>query len=94
VELLPSVVWKSQSTPAQRMFVHFATLSPCAKIRNVTLTGFLVVQIVTIGEQKITTKSDFLKKFLPTPTTLGQSPSDSDYPGLVVAAVLVQNMLE
>jgi len=33
----------------------------------------------------------FLKEFLPTPTTLDQAPSD--YPGLVVIAVLVQNML-
>jgi len=34
----------------------------------------------------------FLKEFLPTPTTLDQIPSE--YPDLVVAAVLVQNMLE
>ena len=34
----------------------------------------------------------FLKGFLPTPTTPHQTPSD--YPGLVVVVVLVQNMLE
>jgi len=34
----------------------------------------------------------FLKEFLPTPTTLDQTPSD--YPDLVVVAVLVQNMLK
>ena len=34
----------------------------------------------------------FFKEFLPTFTTLEQTPSD--YPGLEVVAVLVQNMLE
>jgi len=34
----------------------------------------------------------YLKKILPTPTTVDQTPSE--YPGLVVVAVLVQNMLE
>ena len=34
----------------------------------------------------------FLKEFLSTPTTLDQTPSD--YPSLVVVAILVQNMLE
>ena len=38
VELLPSVVWTSQSTLAQRMFAYFARLSPCAKMQSVTLT--------------------------------------------------------
>jgi len=31
VELLLSVVWTSQSTPAERIFAYFARLSPCAK---------------------------------------------------------------
>ena len=35
---------------------------------------------------------NFFKEFLPTPTSLDQTPSD--YTGLVVVAVLVQNMLE
>jgi len=71
-------------------------LSPCAKTQSVTLTDFFVAQTFTIGEQKISPKSvifkRILKEFLPTPTTLDQTPSD--YPGLVVVAVLVQNMLE
>ena len=69
----------------QRMFVHFARLSPCAKMRSVTLTYFFVAQTVTIGKQRIIPESDFLKEFLPTPTNLDQTPSD--YPGLVVVVV-------
>ena len=34
----------------------------------------------------------FFKEFLPTPTTLDHTPSE--YTGLVVVAVLIQNMLE
>ena len=63
MELLPSVVRTSQSTPAQRMFAHFARLSPGAKTQSVTLTHFLVAQIVTIGKQRISPKSD-LKKII------------------------------
>jgi len=53
---------------------------------------FFVAQTVTIGKQKISPKSYFLKEFLPPPTTLDQTPSD--YTDLVVVAVLVQNMLK
>jgi len=52
--------------------------------------GFLhtrVETLVTIGEQKISSESDFLKEFLPIPTTQNQTPSDFDYAGLVVVAV-------
>jgi len=87
VELLPSVVWTSQSTPAQRIFVHFATLCPCAKTQSVTLTHLFVAQTVTTGEQKISPESDLFKEFLPTPTTPGRTPSGSNYVGLVVVAV-------
>ena len=59
--LLPSVVCTSQSTPAQRMFVHFARLSPCAKTQSVMLTHFFVAQTVTIGKQRISQKSDLKK---------------------------------
>ena len=61
VEILPSVVWASQSTPAQRIFAHFVRLSTGAKTQSVTLTDFFVAQTVTIGEQKISPKSDFFK---------------------------------
>ena len=40
---------------------------------------------LTIGKQRISPKSDLKKIFLPTPTTLDQTPSD--YAGLVVVAV-------
>jgi len=43
------------------MFAHFVRLSPCAKTQNVTLTHFFVAQTVTIGEQKISPKSDIFK---------------------------------
>jgi len=46
-----------------------------------------VATLVTVGEQKISPKSDFLKRFLPTSTTQDQTPSDFDYAGLVVVAV-------
>jgi len=46
-----------------------------------------VATLITIGEQKISPKSDFLKEFLPTPITQDQNPSDFDYAGLVVVAV-------
>jgi len=46
-----------------------------------------VATLVTIGEQKISPKSAFLKRFLPTPATQDQTPSDFDYAGLVVVAV-------
>ena len=52
--------------------------------------GFLhnrVATLVTIGEQKISPTSDFLKEYLPTPITQGQTPSDFGYAGLVVVAV-------
>jgi len=52
--------------------------------------GFLhnrVTTLVTIGEQKISSKSDFLKEFLPTPATQDQTPSNFDYAGLAVVAV-------
>jgi len=52
--------------------------------------GFLhnrVATLVTIGEQKISPKSDFLKEFLPTPITQDQTPSDFDYADLIVVAV-------
>jgi len=62
LELLLSMVWTSQSTAAQRIFVHFVRLPPCATTQSVTLTDFFVAQTVTIGEQKISPKSDFLKK--------------------------------
>jgi len=48
--------------------------------------GFLhnrVAILVTIREQ-VSPKSDFLKRFLLTPTTQDQTPSDSDYAGLAV----------
>ena len=44
MELLPSVVWTSQSTPAQCMLAHFTRLGPCAKTQSVTLTHFFVAQ--------------------------------------------------
>ena len=56
MELLPSVVWPSQSTPAQCMFAHFARLSPCAKTQSVTLTHFFVAQTVT---SSVATAGDF-----------------------------------
>ena len=61
VELLTSVVWTSQSTPAQRMFAHFVRLSPGAKLQSVTLTDFLEAQTVTVGKQRISPNSDFFK---------------------------------
>jgi len=56
VELLPSVVWPSQSTPAQCMFAHFVRPSPCAKTQSVTLTHFFVPQAVAIS---VATAGDF-----------------------------------
>jgi len=56
VELLPSVMWPSQSTPAHCMFAHFARPSPCAKTQSVTLTHFFMVQTVTIS---VSTAGDF-----------------------------------
>jgi len=61
VELLPIVVWTSQLTPVQRMFAHFARLSP-TKTQSVMLTHFFVAQTVTIGEQMIIPETDFLKR--------------------------------
>jgi len=49
VELLPSVVWTSLSTPEQRVFAHVARRSPCTKTQSVALTNFFVAQTVTIG---------------------------------------------
>jgi len=46
-----------------------------------------VAQTVTTGEQKISPQSDLFKEFLPTPTTPGETLSDSNYAGLVVVAV-------
>jgi len=46
-----------------------------------------VATLATIGEQKISPESDFLKVFVSTPTTPDQTPSDFDYAGLVVVAV-------
>ena len=83
--LLPSVVWTSQSTPARRMIAHFARLSPCAKTQSVTLTRFFVEQTVTNRRAEDQNGVGLLKEFLPTPTTLDQTPSD--YSGLVVVAV-------
>jgi len=40
LELLPSVVWTSQSTRAQRMFAHFVGRNPSAKTQSVTLIHF------------------------------------------------------
>jgi len=65
VELLPSVVWTSQSPPAQRMFTHFARLSPCAKRQSVTLTHFFVAQTVTIGKQGISPRPIKKNNFYP-----------------------------
>jgi len=51
--------------------------------------GFLynrVATLVTIGEQ-VSPKSDFWKRFLLTPTTQDQTPSDFDYARLAVVAV-------
>jgi len=45
------------------------------KHKSVTLTDFVVSQTVTIGERKISPKSDIKKKVLPTPTTPNQIPS-------------------
>ena len=53
------------------------------------LWGFLhnrAATLVTIGEQA-SPKSDFIKRFLLTPTTQDQTPSDFDYARLVVVAV-------
>jgi len=51
LELLPGVVWTSQSTPAQCMFVHSARLSPCAKTQSVTFTHFFVtISVATAGD--------------------------------------------
>jgi len=52
-----SVMWASQSTPAQCMFAQFARLSPCAKTEGVTVIHFLVVQTATIS---VATAGDFL----------------------------------
>jgi len=62
VEILPSVVWTSQSKPPQGIFTHFVRLNPCAKTQSVTLADFFVAQTVTIGEQKISPKSDIFKR--------------------------------
>jgi len=73
--------------------VPFVRLNPCAKTQSATLTDFFVAQTITLGEQKISPKSDLKKKeFLPTPTIRDQTPSD--YLDLVVVTVLVQNILE
>jgi len=56
---------------------------------QVKFWGFLynrAATLVTIGEQMISSESDFLKRILPTPTTQDQTPSDFDYAGLVVVA--------
>jgi len=45
-----------------------------------------VATLVTVGEQ-VSPKSDFLKRFLLTPTTQDQTPSDFDYAGLAVLPV-------
>jgi len=53
--------------------------------------GFLhnrVATLVKIGKQKFSSESDFLKDILPTPATQDQTPSDFDYAGLVVVAVI------
>jgi len=51
-----------------------------------------VTQTFTIGEQKISPKSVIFKRIFTDSYYSGQTPYD--YPGLVVVAVLVQNMLE
>jgi len=86
------IVWTSQSIPPQRIFAHFVGLGPCAKTQSVTLTDFFVAQTFTIGEQKISPKSVIFKRIFTDYYYSGQTPYD--YPGLVVVAVLVQNMLE
>jgi len=51
--------------------------------------GFLhnrAATLATTGEQ-VSPKSDFIKRFLPPPTTQDQTPSDFDYAGLSVVAV-------
>jgi len=76
----------SQSTPAQRMFPHFARLSLSAKTKSVTLTHFFVAQTATTGKQGFSPKSDLKKiTFTHSPTTLDQTPSD--YAGLAVVVV-------
>ena len=54
--------------------------------RVATLVTIGVATLVTIGEQ-VSPKSDFIKRFFPTPTTQDQTPSDIDYAGLAVVAV-------
>jgi len=50
-------VWCGQvSQHQQRMFAHFARLSPCTKTQSVTLTLFFVAQTVTTS---VTTAGDF-----------------------------------
>ena len=61
-------MWRSQSTPTQRIFVHFVRLSLC-KNAKCDVCGLFVVQTFTIGEQKINPKWEFFKRIF----------TDSDY---------------
>jgi len=62
------------------------------KHKSVTLTDFVVSQTVTIGERKISPKSDIKKKGFT--DSYYSKPNSFYYPDLAVVAVLVQNMLE
>jgi len=60
--LTSSVVWTRQQIPPQRTSAHFVRLSPCAKTQSVRLADCSVAQTVTIGKQKIRSKSDIFKR--------------------------------
>ena len=60
--LTSSVVWTRQQIPPQRTSAHFVRLSPCAKTQSVRLADCFVAQTVTIGKQKIRSKSDIFKR--------------------------------
>ena len=69
------------------MLAHFARLSACTKTQSVTLTHFFVAQTVTISKQRIALESDFFKRYFTHSKYPDQTPSDSDYAGLVVVTV-------
>jgi len=67
---------KSVNTSPAHICAFYETKSLCKNAETVAL-----------GKQRINRSRTFKQKFLPTPTTLDQTPSTSAYAGLIVVAV-------
>ena len=83
---------KSVNTTAGRICAFFETKSLCKNAKCDAYGRFCGTNNHNRRAENQPEVGYFLKEFLPTPTTLDQTPSD--YTGLVVVEVLVQNMLE